>query len=214
MADHHDRVGVLDIVTFRPGEEAAKLGLHAQQLESVAGEELAPHALDHGVAAHGEGQRLRHAHRVDGRQVIAEVDEVEVRGLRRLVRGREHLDGHDAIGVGRARQRVEEDRPHPAEDRRVRADPERERENCRRREGRIAPPRSEAIPHVLHERRDERNAARVAAVVLVVLDAAELGAGTPTRDVRRDASRDQVLGVGLDVEAQLGVHVALHAPTA
>jgi hypothetical protein len=61
----------------------------------------------------------------------------------------------------------------------------------------------------LHERVEEVGAGSVTAFFLGALEAAEFDTRAAERFVARHACADQVFGVGVDVEAQFGIHFAL-----
>ena len=91
------------------------------------------------------------------------------------------------------------------------ADPQRKREQSdARKAGRLAQ-HAQAITQVLGEVFDDIYAAGITALLLGLFDAAELDTGAAYGFRARDASADQVIAIGFDMETEFRVHLALHA---
>jgi hypothetical protein len=71
----------------------------------------------------------------------------------------------------------------------------------------------QGVAQILDEAFNEVWAASVAALLFGSLDCAKLYAGSPHRFGARNAAANQILGIGLNVETQLRVHLVLHART-
>jgi hypothetical protein len=121
------------------------------------------------------------------------------------------LDGEEPVQIGHAidaeYQDVEEreDGGHEPQSQRDGAD------NGQRRE-RGAVKRAERVEHVADGRIDEGRAARVAALVGDERRRAEAGARPDARLRGAQTVRDVLRGLALDVEGELFVELALHAP--
>ena len=116
----------------------------------------------------------------------------------------------DASRLHRAgRRRAKQQTVDDAEHRRVRADAESERENDRDGEPRLCLEPARGVAKVLRENVDQREAARVARVVLDAIESAEAEPRAPFGLVARNAGRDVLLDFALDVKAQLIVQLAL-----
>src|SRR5580700_6289808 len=90
---------------------------------------------------------------------------------------------------------------------------ERERNYSRGGKTRVFLQHAKTEANVLHERVEEVGAGGVAAFFLGAFDAAEFDTRAAQRFVARLAAADQIVSVGVDVEAKLGVHLALHTRT-
>ena len=101
-----------------------------------------------------------------------------------------------------------------AEDRGVRADAESERRDRREREARALSKDTTGVPHVPGELFDQAGPANIAALVLHLIEAAELEAGPPARVRLAHARPHVVRDLALDVIAQLGVELRFQATPA
>ena len=68
---------------------------------------------------------------------------------------------------------------------------------------------AQGVTDVLEQRFEERDAASVATLFLGAFEAAKFEVGAAEGFVPRDAVADEVVGVGFEMEAEFGVHVAL-----
>ncbi len=120
------------------------------------------------------------------------------------------MQGHDllAAGVGK---RAEKHAPDDAEHRGVRADAQAEGERDHGGEARVAAKASRAVLEVLDEGLEKARAPGVAAFLLDTLDAAEAHGGTAPRLLRAQALALPLLGLELEMEAQLVVQLTLGA---
>ena len=150
----------------------------------------------------------------------AEVDEVGFGGRRLVVAGSAVLvpDADDAIRLGE-RERGEEHRADDAEHRRVRADPQRERQQRDKGEARSAAQRTHGVAKILSHLIDECHAESLpgaqrifaAAVVACVFEIAESPAGFGRRVGRRPSVTDELRGDGDEVELELLIDVPQRA---
>ena len=120
------------------------------------------------------------------------------------------IDVDEAIGVGQ-RLFTEQHRVHEAEDRGVGADGEAEDQHRRRREPPIAHEPAEPLPRIAHERVPGAGPARIAAVLLDLLDGAEQASWLKARLVARQAAGLQALGLAFEMELQLFVQIRFAA---
>jgi hypothetical protein len=145
VADHGIRAGVgMGVLGGR--EEPAQRRLDAQRFEVVAGYQVAPHAVRASVVIerhHGDAvgeQRFEHRVAVANVSVVGE----GLRGAARVI------DEVDPRGIGDG-QRLQHQGVEHAEHHRVRADPQRQRHNCKERERRALAQHAKRIPGVLRE---------------------------------------------------------------
>ena len=111
--------------------------------------------------------------------------------------------------VAHERRRSKEQLVDDPEHRRVRADPESKRHHHAKRECWTRSQPSKRIADVLQGRLDHDRTARVAAVVLDAVDSAEREPRPAHRLLARHTLSREFLGLVLDVEAQLVVHLAI-----
>ena len=116
---------------------------------------------------------------------------------------------HQFLGVSH-REHAEDDRVDKGEDGGVGADAEGESEDGDGSEGGILAQGAQGVADVLEQRFEERDAAGVATFFFGGFEAAKFEAGAAEGFVPRDAGGDEVVGVGFEMEAEFGVHVALH----
>src|SRR5262249_32172976 len=107
-------------------------------------------------------------------------------------------------------KRFDQYRANNAENRRVRADAERECDHCHQGETGITHQPSRAVAQVLPQILDPSHAASVAASLLRLLNSAESLASFASRLFRVHSQADVLLGLSFDVIAQLFVQFALH----
>ena len=149
-AHHRERIRVPVALVGRRDQPASRRR-DAEHVEVVAGHQLTLHALGlvSGAQVEGVHRRDRQAghHRIPG----AIVQVVGIRGVAQIVLVRVlPADVHQAVGLGDAGERPQQQRVHEAEDRRVRADPERQRRDGDQRERRVLEQHAESEPEVLH----------------------------------------------------------------
>src|SRR5215472_4790038 len=163
----------------------------------------------------GQPNRLANASEVE---LMAFVIRCHVGGAYVLTHGHDStlwIRSLDADELFRAwiRQGYEQNSIHQAEDGGVRADAQSQRERSNKRERPVFAQHAQAETQILHEAVGEVDATRVAAFLLGALDGAKLDARPPQRFLAGHAATHQILGVRLDVEAQLRVQLALHPRT-
>ena len=117
-------------------------------------------------------------------------------------------DQHEAPRVGK-RQRPEQDGVDDAEDGRVRADPETQREHGDEGEGRRPPQHARAVPHVLRDVLQHGDPAALAVLLAHAADAAEPNQRVTARIGRRHPGTDVVVDVHLQMARQLVPQVAI-----
>ena len=98
-------------------------------------------------------------------------------------------------------QLSEQQRVHDAEDRRVRADPKRERRDGGCREALVFRERTTRVPQIGAQFVEKPETETVAGLLLVLLDRPELEARGAPRFLRREATRDQIVGAALEVKS-------------
>src|SRR6266581_2854150 len=108
------------------------------------------------------------------------------------------------------RQRPQQNRINHTENRGVRANSERKRQDGYRGETGILAQRARTVAYVLQQRFDEGHAARVAMLFLDLLDAAEFQPGAAPGFFGREAGLDQLGDVVLEVKAELLVHLGFN----
>ena len=155
---------------------------------------------------HGGGREIRadgHA----GARVLVEraFDRIDVAPGKPLRRPRQQ---HQPAGI-LDRQALQRDGIDEGEDGGVGADAQGERDDGGSRDARRVAQQSGRIAEVADHLVQEGQAAFASAVVLPAVHGAELEARLPLRHPARHAAPLQVVGPGLQVEAQLGVHVRL-----
>ncbi len=106
---------------------------------------------------------------------------------------------------------TQEHAPHHAEHGGVGADAEAEGERDHGGEAGVAPQAARRVLQVLGEGLEEPHAPRLAALLLDPVDPAEAQGRPPPRLLGGDALALPLLGLELEVEAQLVVQLALHA---
>ncbi len=114
------------------------------------------------------------------------------------------------------RQRLDQHGVDQAEDRRVGADPEPERQQRHERERWRPPQKPEGVADVAAQLVDQPQADRLAAFLLARSNAAELGERTPAGFLLRHAAPAQIRLIELEVDPHLVLHLALEvsAPAA
>ena len=128
-----------------------RTGSNAHHLKVVAGDECAERAF--GLTIHGDAHRrvvLRHE--VDERRPIAEVAIVGIRPRAIAAFAALHVDNVERVRVVRTGDRMQQDRLHPREDCRVRADPQPQRQNDGDGERGRLDERPDGVAKVLEER--------------------------------------------------------------
>jgi hypothetical protein len=150
-------------------------------------------------------------HRLERRRQTLPVEKVE--RARRVgdARARRFPDANDAIGRVEG-QGLEQHRVEQAEHGRVRADAEREDADDDRGEERLAAQPGHAVARVARQGVEPPRAARVAMLFLDPLDAAEAAAGGRVGLVGGEAGRARIALGELEVRADLGVELVVHAP--
>ena len=202
----------------RPGpllrvvEPAAERRLESQDVEIGCRRELDDRIADGTVVEIADGVRDAAGHR--RREDVGVLRDLLVGGVRgddeRPARAVVLIDVDEAIGVGE-RLLPEQHRVHDAEDRGVGADGEAEDQHRRRGEAPIAHQAAEPLPRVAHERVPGPCPARVAAVFLDLLDAAEQAARLEARLLARQAARLQALDLAIEMELQLFAQICFAA---
>jgi hypothetical protein len=109
------------------------------------------------------------------------------------------------------RERPQQHRVDEAENGRVRADPEAERNDRYCRERWCPPHEPERIPDVLPQPVEEAQPTRLPAVVTNAIDSAKRHPCLSHRRVWRQAAALQIGGVGVDVELELLRHAVLES---
>ncbi len=179
---------------------------HAQHGQHASGNTSAQQALWLGAPADQIEIRDR-AHRGDVfEHVVARFIVVDVRhrdvAARQSPARRRRPDVHEPIRIA-VRQRPQQHAVHDAEHRRGRADAERDRQDGGCGEAGRPPHQPHAVLHVLREREQERDAARIARCLHQLRDGTELAARRVSCGLRRHAPHDVLLDEPLDVPAHL-----------
>ena len=146
IAQHRDRMAARRDVVLR-GEEAARRRPDAHDVEVIAADHAAPGSLGGVVHRNVEGAIILRDD-VHHPGAIAEVDEVRVGPRSALPFAVLHRGDADRRRIGGERNRPEQDRLHPGEDRRVGADAEAERQDRRQRQPWILQQRPEGIAKI------------------------------------------------------------------
>src|SRR5580693_6534495 len=118
---------------------------------------------------------------------------------------RVQLMQHDQVAAVLVREGPQEDSVHQTENRGVRADPQRQRQDRSQGKRRVLAQYSYSIANILQESFDEAAGPRVAAFVLERLDATDAQYGFAPRLFRAEASGDVQLRLTIQVIAQLGI---------
>ena len=208
MAENRD--GVLAGHVFRRRERAAEQRLRAQRVEQVGRDLPEPHP--HGVAGSRQVDLpdVPRRHALHAAELRAVVHELRV-GHPRLVPALPLAPDHHAAGGFGVGERRQQNRVSDAEDRRRRADAERQREQRGRGEaGRPAEP-AEGVSKVLLEGVDDGQAAAIAVSLLHLVDAAEVAAGGQAGGLGAHPLRLVLARLHLQVERHLVVEVLLLA---
>ena len=125
--------------------------------------------------------------------------------------GRLEARDRDETTGFRVRQRLHEGGIGDTEDGRRRGHAERDDEHTAGGEAGIPPQAADSEPEVLRQLIEESQAARLAAVVLRALHAAEVHPGAPRRFPPGQAGADQVVRMGVEVKPHLLVERVLEA---
>ena len=192
-------------------EPGAEQGRDRQRLEDLRLGQRGRHALGALRAGQIDAARHERAHGREGPRALAPV-------AKRRRRHRTHaeaaaqqtgpVDVHEAIGLGIG-QRPEHQRVDQREDRRVRADAERQGEDGRGGVGRAAAERPQGVGEVAAEQIEGRKSPLVAVLFLHLIDAAEAPARREPRGRRIHAVSDEALRLHLEVEPHLLVQDAI-----
>ena len=122
-------------------------------------------------------------------------------------------DHHETIRL-REGQRLEEHRVDRRKDRRVGADGDRERHDCRAGERRVTAQSARRMPQVVERFLDPARAATIAVRLAQLVDAAERDACASPRFIGRHAERDVLFRLALDVERHFVVQFGVGLPAA
>ena len=213
MADHH-RAGVAGGRLRLGREDAAQHGTNAQRCEVVLRDHFHAGFQTLPLAAH---EAPTHAISHHGGEGAGLAGNVAVIGERRrsvtVLYGPTGLDRHQAAGV-RHRPRPQEEAIDHAEDRGIGPYPKRQRDHGHTGEAGALAQHPQPETQILHEAFDEVHTARVAALLFGAVDAAELEPCPPHGLPARQAAAHQVVRVGLDVETEFRIHLALGAGAA
>ena len=218
MAQHEDRVGAGRHVVAR-GDQASQPRPDAEHLEVVPGDDQA--AREIGVPAPGEA----HLDAAERRQALEDALVVPQVDVLRVGQDAAAVEAHvnDARRIAH-RQPLQQHRVHEAEDRRVGADAQGQREHGGRRESRAlaerAPGEAQVVPEPLEgtpasrlskdERRRTRHALEPPQVALQRARLVELREGRLLGGRRLDSSLDEIAVAVVEVLRQL-VHDLLGA---
>ena len=213
VSDDDHAVAIGDAI-FIGAKESTESGLHAEQREIVCRDDGAIHFFR--VAADCNKERRRRIVRGEaahGRRAIAERDVVGIRhGSVTPPTAACRADDDQSLRVVH-RRRAPEQRIGQAGDGRDRCRRKRDRCDRRAREHRRSPHRTDSVPHVLHHRLDERDAACIATVLRDLRHAAEVEPRAARCLGGRDPRRDVLLGLALEMEAQLVGELPLDGST-
>ena len=189
-------------------------GANTKQVEVGAGGVLAAHALRHPVDRHLEHPLVEC--RDPGEEPVVIPEQLEA-GIGRaaaaagLAAG--VVDEEQSLRVV-DRQRLDQHGVDQAEDRRVGADPEPERQQGHQRERRRPPQQPERVADVAAQLVDQPQADGVAAFLRARVHAAELGERTPASFLFRDTLPPQIRLIELEVDPHLVLHFTLEVSSA
>jgi hypothetical protein len=111
--------------------------------------------------------------------------------------------------MARDREWLQQHGVDDTEDRRIRADPDRHDADTEQGEARASAQYSQRVTEILTEGIDERDAARLPAVVFRTVDRPELHPGAPFRFAPRRAGGHEILNAHVEVSAHLVRHGVL-----
>ena len=117
------------------------------------------------------------------------------------------LEAHELVSV-RIGERLDQHRIDDAEDRRRRANPQREGDESRRGEARRPPQRADDVPQVAKKVVEGHRAELIARALSRPIDRAELEERLPPRLVGRQAGATILLGLLIEMKADLFVEPA------
>ena len=187
---------------------------NAEQVEVGAGGVLAAHPLRHAVDRHLEPP---FAERRDTREEPVVIAEPLEAGIRRAAAAAGLpagvVDEEQALWIF-DRQRLDQHGVDEAEDRRVGADPEPERQQGDQRERRRPPQEPECVADVAAQLVEQPQADGVAAFLLARGNAAELGERTPAGFLFRHTPPAQIRLIELEVGPHLVLHLTLEVSAA
>ena len=197
------------------GRQQSSVGrANTEQIEVGAGGVLTAHPLRHPVDRHLErpfGERR------DTREEPVVIAEPLEAGIGRAVAAAGLpagvVDEEQSLRVV-DRQRLDQHGVDQAEDRRVGADPEPERQQGHQRERRRPPQQPECVADVAAQLVDQPQADGVAAFLLARVNAAELGERTPASFLFRDTPPPQIRLIELEVDPHLVLHLTLEVSSA
>ena len=176
-------------------------GANAKQVEVGAGGVLAAHPLRHPVDRHLEQPLVERRDTREEPVVIAEPLEARIgraAAAARLPAG--VVDEEQLLRIV-DRQRLDQHGVDQAEDRRVGADPEPERQQRHQRERRRPPQEPERVADVAAQLVEQPQADGVAAFLLARFNAAELGERTPAGFLFRHTPPPQIRLIELEVRS-------------
>ena len=199
------------------GREQSSVGrANAEHVEVGAGGVLAAHPLRHAVDRHLEQPLVERRDTREEAVVIAEPLEARI-GRAAAAAGLPAgvVDEEQSLRVV-DRQRLDQHGVDQAEDRRVGADPESERQQGHQRERRRPPQQPEGVADVAAQLVDQPQADGVAAFLLARVHAAELGERTPAGFLVRHTLPPQIRLIELEMDPHLVLHLTLEvsAPAA
>ncbi len=195
---------------LRPRDAPAERRLDTQGSKIIHVDRGPLDALRRIPADEVEGPRLRHAEAREAMIALAEGGKLQHRHAERI-EALAHGHAEDQPVEAGDRQPAQQQGVGRAEDGGVGADAERQGEHRDGGEARILAQHARAEAQVSRQGLGESHAERVPAFLLGAIDAAEVQPRLPHRRRPRHAAADQVLGVRLEVEAELRIHVAFPA---
>ena len=148
VADHYDRVRILCVVAFRPGEEPPRFGFHAKHVKKVAGNHLAPNFRGVRRLAHGKHIPVSRRHERQQFHVVSEIAEIEEGSGDGLTIRRHVFDGHHAFWLRGAGQGIQQHRAHPAKDRCASPDANADRQDSHCSKARFSRERAKAVANI------------------------------------------------------------------
>ena len=148
ITDHNDRMASRSNVVVRPDVSSARSG-NPQKLEVIPGHELTLHLVDVSAHAYARARVLVGHQPYESSTSIPKIDVVRVgeRAEPPPAIG-ELVDAHQLVRLV-CRKRPHEEAVDEAEDRRVRPDPERQRQNHSQAEARFPQKDPDRIPNIL-----------------------------------------------------------------
>ena len=204
FADERD--GGRSALLFRWREGASKDGIHAEQREEAAGDELSVYLLRFALAGEAEGGATSDSHRGEGVVLFLPIEEVGI-GDRALIEVRLALVDRNELLRLRERKRIQQHSVHDGEDRGVAGYAEGERRDGYDGEGAALPKDAGTEAKITPEHFEHGKAGAIAVLLSCLLHATEFDERLSPRLLRSHSGaeviRDVHLEMGLDLVGEV-----------